>query len=262
MTVPPNATVPVSEVTVAAYGTVFRRLSAVLDLAWLPLLMLLAVALLPAALPQNFDGGTAVLRALPDFLYLVAGALCVNAFGVRWYQTQLFGSAVGRPWLRPWARFLLYTFVLYGALGAVLSVLLLLTVTIGDRGVVFEIGLTALDVAVAAALLWLMARFSLLYPAAAAGAPIGIGGAWRATRDNGWRIVLCWLLTTAPLLLSVQMILGAVFAGFDLGDGKAAPMGLLILRGLIGTVADFLIAALGAAVLSTIYRRLIQSTRT
>jgi len=253
----PNLRVPVADVTVAAYRAVFLRLGAVLELGWLPLLILLAVSIVPAALPANFGDQNAALRALPDFLDLIAGALCLNAFGVRWYQAQLLGAAGSQPWLGPWARFLLYTFALYLALGVVLTPLLYLALAANAAGVAAEAGAAAVDLAVVVGLLLTMARLALLYPAAATGRPIGIGGVWRATRGNGWRIVWCWLFATAPLLLAVQIIMGAVFSGFHLG--ARAPMGLYILRGLVGTMADFLIAALGAAVLSAFYRRLVQA---
>jgi len=249
--------VPVPDVTVGAYRAVFGQIGSVLELGWLPLLILLGVSIIPAVLPPNFGESSIVLRALPDLFDLVAGALCLNAFGVRWYQAQLFGDANHRPWLGPWCRFLLYTFALYAALGVVLAAILFAGTIVGDRSVSLEIGVVALDLAAVAALLLAMARLSLLFPAAAAGRPIGIGGAWNATRGNGWRIVLCWLFATAPLLLGVQIVMGAVFAGFGVGDATNTPMGLYILRGLIGTLADFLIAALGAVVLSDVYRRLV-----
>ena len=254
--------VPVPDVTVEAYRTVFFRLGSVLELGWLPLLILLGVSIVPAILPADFGANSVVLRALPDLLDLVAGALCLNAFGVHWYQAQLFGAAAGgsHPWLRPWSRFLLYTFVLYAVVGGILSASLVLAAVAEDRGAAIETGFGLVDLAVAAVLLLTMARLSLLFPAAAIGRPVGIRGAWHATRGNGWRIVLCWLFTTGPLLLAVQIVMGAVFAGFDIGVGaNAVPMGLYILRGVVGTVADFLIAALGAVVLSDIYRRLIQA---
>lgn len=257
MTDLPTVKVPVPDVTVGAYRIVFSRLGNVLELGWLPLLILLGASIVPAALPADFGGNNVALRALPDLLDLVAGALCLNAFGVRWYQVQLFGGTDHRPWLRPWSRFLLYTFALYAALGVVLAAILLAGSIVGDRSISLEIGAVALELAVVAALLLAMARLSLLYPAAAADQPVGIGGAWRATRGNGWRIVLCWLFATAPLLLGVQITMGAVFAAFGVGGTTAPPMGLFILRGLIGTVADFLIAALGAVVLTDVYRRLI-----
>ena len=257
MTDLPTVKVPIPDVTVGAYRVVFSQLGYVLELGWLPLLILLGVSIVPAALPTNFGGDNAALRALPDLLSLVTGALCLNAFGVRWYQAQLFGGFDHRPWLGPWSRFLLYTFALYAALGVVLAAIMLAGSIVGDRGGSLEIGVVALDLAVVAVLLLAMARLSLLFPAAAAGRPVGIGGAWRATRGNGWRIVLCWLFATAPLLLGVQIVMGAVFSGFSIGGTAAVPMGLFILRGLIGTVADFLIAALGAVVLSDVYRRLM-----
>ena len=257
MTDLPTVKLPVPDVTIGAYRVVLGRLGDVLELGWLPLLILLGVSIVPAVLPVNFGGDNAALRALPDLLDLVAGALCLNAFGVRWYQAQLFGGANHRPWFQPWTRFLLYTFALYAALGVVLTAILLAGSIVGDHSVSLEIGVVALDLAAVAALLLAMARLSLLYPAAAAGQPVGIGGAWRATRGNGWRIVLCWLFATAPPLLGVQIAMGAVFSGFGIGGTTAAPMGLFILRGLIGTVADFLIAALGAVVLSDVYRRLL-----
>ena len=254
----PSLKLPVPEVTVVAYRAVFGRLGAVLELGWLPLLLLLAVSILPAALPPDFGAKSPALRALPDFLDLIAGALCLNAFGVRWYQAQLLGAAgANRPWLGPWMRFLVYTFVLYLALGLMLSAALFLAMAASDRGAAAKITMGALDIAGGVGLLLAMARLALLFPAAAVGRPIGLAGTWHATRGNGWRIVLCWLFSTAPLLLSVQMIMGAVFTGFRIG--AHAPMGLYLLRGLIGTVADFLIAALGAAVLSDIYRRLVQA---
>ena len=252
----PSVKVPVAEVTVGAFRAVFRRLGAVLELGWLPLLILLAVSILPAALPADFGAKNAAMRALPDFLDLVAGALCLNAFGVRWYQAQLLGGA-DRPWLGPWARFLFYTLVLYLALGLALTAMLFLATIAGGRGVAAEAGMGVVDLAVAVGLLLIMARLALLFPAAAIGQPIGLRGTWRATRGNGWRLVLCWLFSTAPLLLGVQIGRGAVFTGFRIG--ARAPMGLYLLRGLVGTVADFLIAALGAAVLSDIYRRLVQA---
>ncbi|MDE2227650.1 MAG: hypothetical protein KGL11_01235 [Alphaproteobacteria bacterium] len=256
----PIVKVPVPEVTVAAYRAVFSRLGAVLEIGWLPLLILLGVSIVPAVLPVDFGADNTALRALPDFLDLVAGALCLNAFGVRWYQAQLFGhaGAAARPWVGPWGRFLLYTFVLYVVLGAAVASVFVLATAAQDRGLAIEIVSFLVDLAVAVALLFTMARLSLLFPAAAAGEPIGLRGAWRATRGNAWRIVLCWFFATAPLLIGVQIVMGAAFAGVG-GGATRAPMGLFILRGLVGTVADFLIEALDAVVLAEFYRRLIEA---
>jgi hypothetical protein len=113
---------------------------------------------------------------------------------------------------------------------------------------------------------WLgMVRLSLLFPAAAYGQPLGLGAAWSALRGNTWRVIACGLLAGLPLILSVVVILGAVFSALDmqLGDlqpddpAHAPPMGLFLLAGVIDTVANFLIVALGASILVDVYRRLV-----
>jgi hypothetical protein len=68
-----------------------------------------------------------------------------------------------------------------------------------------------------------------------------------------------------PLVLSVVIVLGAVFSALnlqisDLQSGDAAltpPMGLFLLEGVIDTVVNFLIVALGASILVDVYRRLV-----
>src|SRR5689334_19699554 len=101
--------VPIAEVTVAAYRAVFGRLGLFLELAWLPLLILLAVALIPALLPANLGNETAGAPiTVANLLEMVVGILCLNAFAVRWYQVALYGGGkaqiAGHPWLRPWGR--------------------------------------------------------------------------------------------------------------------------------------------------------------
>src|SRR6185437_8731891 len=58
-----HAKVPVAEVMIEAYRTVFGRLSLLLDLAWLPLILVLAATILPGYL--RFYQGIAALAALP-----------------------------------------------------------------------------------------------------------------------------------------------------------------------------------------------------
>jgi hypothetical protein len=254
---------PVSEVTVAAYYSVFGRLGLFLELAWLPLLILLGISILPAMLPANFIGGGDRLKALLGLLELLAGGLCLNAFAVRWHQVTLYGgkaSLAGKAWLGPWGRFVGYTVAIYCAIG--LDALLLLMIA----GATGQDNATAQIVMPAAALLltlpvWLATtRFSLVFPAAAAERPLAFSAAWRAMRGNTWRLILCFFLVCAPLVLAVLLAMATVFAllGYA-ADGalESPPMGLYILRGLIDTVANFLIVALGAVVLVEFYKRLV-----
>jgi len=261
--------IPVAVVTVGAYRFVFGRLGLFLELAWLPLLLLLAVAIMPAWLPWLVasDSDSAVLRLLPDVVQLAAGGLCLNAFAVRWHQMMLFPGAAAAPpvsWFRTWLWFLLYTLAFYLANLALFALVFLLS---GGEDLVQSGQILLLGLAAAIALpLWLgMVRLSLLFPAAAYGRKLGPGAAWRAMRGNTWRVVACGLMAGLPLVLSVVVILGAVFTALDLQLGDlqpddpalAPPMGLYLLAGVIDTVVNFLIVALGASILVDVYRRLV-----
>ncbi|HXP13425.1 MAG TPA: hypothetical protein VN795_07175 [Stellaceae bacterium] len=261
--------IPVAVVTVGAYRFVFGRLGLFLELAWLPLLLLLAVAIMPAWLPWLMapDSDSAVLRLLPDVVQLAAGGLCLNAFAVRWHQMMLFPGAAAAPpvsWFRTWLWFLLYTLAFYLANLALFALVFLLS---GGEDLVQSGQILLLGLAAAIALpLWLgMVRLSLLFPAAAYGRKLGPGAAWRAMRGNTWRMVACGLMAGLPLVLSVVVILGAVFTALDLQLGDlqpddpalAPPMGLYLLAGVIDTVVNFLIVALGASILVDVYRRLV-----
>ena len=66
------------------------------------------------------------------------------------------------------------------------------------------------------------------------------------------------VLVSLPTVFAVAMILSAFVAGFHLdilGDSPP-PLGFFLLRGVIGSCADFLVVALGAAVAAGFYRRL------
>src|SRR5579872_3540642 len=109
---PPRIKVPVGEVAIAAYQTVFGRLGLVLDLGWLPLLLLLAARLGPGLLAGYFlpcglgdrDG-----IGITDIVEAVAGLLCLNAFAVRWHQIMLLPRSQAVPrrlFVGAWLRFL------------------------------------------------------------------------------------------------------------------------------------------------------------
>ncbi|HXM84299.1 MAG TPA: hypothetical protein VN899_00745 [Stellaceae bacterium] len=263
--------IPVAAVTVGAYRFVFGRLGLFLELAWLPLLLMLAVAILPAFLPSLAapDSDSIVLRLLPDIGQLVVGGLCLNAFAVRWHQMALFPNPVdaqAQSWLRPWLRFLLYTFAFYLVNLAMLGLLLLVSGG-ADLNQPDQIAMLLLATAVAVPV-WLgMVRLSLLFPAAAYGQPLGPGAAWNAMRGNTWRLIACGFLAGLPLVLSVAVVLSVVFTalGMQIGDLQsddpafAPPMGLLLLEGVIDTVVNFLIVALGASILVEVYRRLVRA---
>jgi hypothetical protein len=263
--------IPVAAVTIGAYRFVFGRLGLFLELAWLPLLLMLAVSIIPVFLPSLAapDSDNIVLRLLPDIGQLVAGGLCLNAFAVRWHQMALFpnpADAQAQSWLRPWLRFLLYTFAFYLVNLAMLGLLLLASGG-ADMDQPDQIVMVLLATAVALPV-WLgMVRLSLLFPAAAYGQPLALSAAWNAMRGNTWRLIACGFLAGLPLILSVVVVLSAVFSalGMQIGDLQsddpafAPPMGLYLLEGVIDTVINFLIVALGASILVDAYRRLVRA---
>jgi hypothetical protein len=264
---PSPTRLPVAEVTVGAYRFVFHHLGLFADLAWLPFLILLAVSITPAWLPLVLPAGAAeniILQALPDFGQLVVGTLCLNAFTVRWNQAVLFPSraeAVMQPWRKPWLRFLLYTLCFYLANLAGLGLIGLVATGFEETSAA-QLAPAAVGLLLLLPILLCAARLSLLFPAAAYSRPLGLRGAWRALRGNTWRLVACGVLVCAPLLLAVVLIMGSLVALLHLQAGDAVlddpPMGLFLIQGVVGTLADFIIAAFGADA----YKRLMRGLET
>jgi len=257
-----RVSVPIAEVAVGAYRNVFGRLGLLLDLAWVPLLILLTATLLPGYL--HFYLGlhsplldwhiTALGLGVEDAIEALAGLLCLNAFAVRWHQAILFGDERLTPpgiFLGAWIRFLLYTLLLY-LISAGLFVALLIANT--DKAPAY----LAPSASLLAILLWTgTIRCSLLFPAAAFGRPLSIAAAWRAMRGNSWRLLGCGFVACTPVLLAVVLILSGAFTGFHIEQFDRLPLGFFLLRGVVETCTNILIVALGAAVLSSFYRRIM-----
>lgn len=256
--------VPIAATIVTAYRSVFGQLGLFLELAWLPLLILLAVSLIPAALGADFAGDDDRLKALPGLAELLAGGLCLNAFAVRWHQVTLYGGKAflaGKAWLGPWGRFVGYTVAIYCAVFLVALILYFVADAVGDDDPVAKVALPATAFVLTLPVWLATTRLSLVFPAAAAERPLRIGAAWRAMRGNTWRLVVAFFLACAPVALAALLTMAAAFAALGYGVGSSAldspPLGLYILRGLADTVANFLIVALGAAVLVEFYKRLV-----
>jgi len=259
----PRVLVPIAEVAAQAYRAVFARLGLLLELAWIPLLVMLAATLLPGYL--QFYLGWSVLPAwqgdsyglgLEDLIEVAAGLLCLNAFAVRWHQAMLFGGEGKTPpglFPRAWLRFILYTLLLYLVSALVLAAVLLAS---ADEDVAPYLAPIA---GLAITFIWAgMVRCSLLFPAAAFGNPLGLGGAWRAMRGNSWRLLGCGIIACAPAMLIVIVLLSGLSTELQLDpSGAPVPLGFFILRGVIETCMNFVIVALGASVLSTFYRRIL-----
>lgn len=254
--------VPVAEVMVEAYRGVFGQLNLLLDVAWLPLLVLLAAAILPGYL-HLYRG----LIALPvwrgdrfglsveNLTEAVTGLLCLTAFAVRWYQVTLFAKGRNAPagiFVGAWLRFLAYTLLLY-LIAAMLIVVLLLS----DQDSVPDVVGIVVGAAMMAA--WLVpVRCMLLFPAAAVGKPLSIAAAWRGLSGNTWRLFATVMLVSIPVVFVTAMIVSAFFAGFhiDVSGDRLPPLGFFLLRAVLSTCGNVLVVALCAAVIAGFYRRL------
>ncbi|HWE75474.1 MAG TPA: hypothetical protein VG328_20100 [Stellaceae bacterium] len=251
----------VGEVMVEAFRGVFGQLSLLLDVAWLPLLVLLAADILPgylhsyANIPWPVWRGDQLGLNLENAIEAVAGLLCLTAFAVRWYQIALFSAAhPARPglFLGAWLRFVLYTVLLY-----LIAALLILAMLLVDHDGVPDYVALLTGAAMMAA--WLApVRCMLLFPAAAAGKPLSIVAAWRSLGGNTWRLFVAVMLVTIPVVFVTAMVVSAFFAGFHIeayGD-KVPPLGFFLLRSVLSTCGNVLVVALCASAIAGFYRRL------
>lgn len=253
--------VPVAEIMVEAYRGVFGQLNLLLETAWLPLILLLAAAIIPGyvhlyrgvALPTW--RGDRLGLSIENAIEVLTGLLCLTAFAVRWYQVSLFTAARSAPtgiFLGAWLRFLVYTLLLYLIAGILIVALLL-----SDRdGVPDIVGLVA---GIAMMVAWLApVRCMLLFPAAAAGKPLSLAAAWRGLGGNTWRLFVTVLLVSIPVVFITAMIVSAAFAGFhiDASGDQAPPLGFFLLRAVLSSCGNVLVVALCASVIAGFYRRL------
>lgn len=261
---PPRARVPVGDTVAEAYRGVFGRPGLLLELAWLPLLVMLAAALLPDFVGLNLPVialsplGESAGLPVRDLVEALVAVLALNAFAVRWHHAVLFANAGGVPpglFLRAWGRFLLYMLGLYLASAAPVA-LAVAGAALAGVGLALP-GLVLIPAAVSL----LAFRWSLLLPAAAYGRPLGLGEAWRQMRGNTWRLVACSLAAGGTVVMGAVLIFAAILSAAHIGLTdplpEPVPPGLLILRALVDTIADFILVALGASILAAFYRRLV-----
>jgi hypothetical protein len=245
-----------------AYRNVFGRIGLISELGWIMLLILLAASILPALFLPGASRGDPLRLDPLDYAQAGITLLALSAFAVRWHQLILLGDPRRQSptlFFRAWLRFLIYGCALYAALGAILAITLL-----SMKPLITSMTVKALMAVVALTLCWLAllvaARSALLFPAAACGRPLSLGGAWRLMGGNSWRLVWASVLTALPLKAATFAVITVLVAAI-MPEGSeqlaAPPLGFVILIGVIETVSDMLLAALGASVLSGFYRELV-----
>jgi hypothetical protein len=258
--------VPVADVVFAAFRSVFGRLGLVLELGWLPLLIILAALLLPdLALRYLVAGGLASVSTDFDIGNLIQEtivALCLSAFALRWYRMVLLADPRALPrrvFAGVWVRFMAYSAGVGALVGALVAAMVITIPAADDSGAVAVATRTLVGV-VATAVSLGIARMSLLFPAAAYGAPLGLGAAWRAMRGNSWRLVGANIMAVMPIVLFVNLLI-ALLAGAHLISPEeladAPSVGFILLYGVVAAVLSLIMAALGASILSEFYRRIM-----
>lgn len=258
--------VPVGEVVIAAYRSVFGRFGLVLELGWLPLLLMLAAWLLADLAPRYLAPWTETPPAAPPFdlgapIEAVAGVLCLTAFSLRWHLLMLLGDAYALPrrvvaWA--WLRFIGYTALVCAAGTALFFATGLTGAEADGPGTLARRVAAAL---LATALCLVTARLALLFPAAARGMPLGLGEAWRAMRGNGWRLAGATLMAVAPIVLVTVVLVAQLLSAARLGPAEDLvadpPLGLVLLNDVVVAVLGFVLTALAASILSDFYRRVV-----
>ena len=261
----PPVQVPVGEVVIAAYRAVFGHFGLALELGWLPLLILLSAFVLPD-LALHYLVPPAVTASAPpglgidDLGQLVIGIFALSAFAVRWYQLMLLADPRALPFrvsLRAWLRFAAYGLAIL-AFWTGFYVAAALTSRAAPGG---SDGVIVVEAVIAALLFIGITRLSLLFPAAAHGAPLGLTAAWQAMSGNVWRLVGANILAVLPLFFTNVLIVGAIgdlaFADPTEAPLASAPLGYFLLAGVIQAVTGFVTVALIASIASEFYRRVM-----
>lgn len=220
---PPTAAVarlPVWATVREAYGIVLKA----------PELLLRAIAI-PLLLSILLLGVTTAMPPLPlvSFIFAIAGLAPYAIFGVAWCRLTLLGPEAGRPLLFPsWApchwRYLGFLV----AQAVIISGLLVPPIIMGTiqatnpanpSSVLLLFALS--ELAVVVGVVYLAARLSFVFPAAAAGEKYTWRHAWAHTRGQGMRLLGTIALSIVPTV-AVLWVIAQGIGIFDFPEIDAA----------------------------------------
>jgi hypothetical protein len=262
--------VPVGEVVIAAYRSVFGRFSLALELGWLPLLVVLAGIVLPDLALRYLVPAAAAATTGTTSLFdntdignigeLAISILALSAFAVRWYQLQLLGDPrvlPARRWLRAWLSFAAYGL----AILALCTGLYALFAWGSAMPAETAAGVALVKAVAVSALLIGITRISLVFPAAAYGAPLDPAAAWHALGGNVWRLAGANVLVMLPVVFSFSLVTSAVLTAAGVDEETIAttplPLGVILFGGVAQALASFVMVALAASTASEFYRRIV-----
>ncbi len=260
-----------------SHSLVFNRLDLLLKAATVPYLITMVLTVF-SLMAQPNPG----LVFLMTILFFVPYTL----FGVAWHRLTLLGPRVSPPrvavtWKRQHWRFLGYA-VAVTAIGyclwvgvTLLSVLLALPM--GESGMFASESLKLyIFIAITMVIggigfLYLIMRFSFVFPAVAVEETYGLRHAWTHTRGQGFRLIGLMILTALPIMLvgwlltiildflvfggmNMQMIMGNLPEGTAIEDFVAVNFTPFIILHGISNVVNYLLTAVMVSAISIAFR--------
>lgn len=144
--------------------------------------------------------------------------------------------------------------IIVGGLGAVIGA------ASSDAGSAPESSTLLLVILLVQMFVWLSlglfyARFSMLFPATAADAHMGIREGWRFTKGNGWRLLWIIVLVAVPII-AVTWPINLVISVVAYETGAIGSLTANLIIALIGQFFGFLTIAVGVSALSISYKRI------
>lgn len=240
---PTDFRIDIEGATGRAYRALLENWRLVVEMAWLPFIIVFGLELLGFGAGEVVTAGHGATRSVLQGLGGVFGFIVfATVFYARWYRFLLLGER-SSPLLfgRAWQSLVIVSFKFVALLFAGMLILL----AIGSPPYALPkvlaflggIGLTL------AAL-----RVSLIFPAAALEQPILFRTAWQLMTGNSWRLFVCVLLCFVPFAV-VEGVLGRANAG---GLG---PLAFVI--GAADLAVEFAGLAVLAALFSEAYRGIV-----
>ena len=174
-----------------AYEAVFQNLQSVVERAWLPFVLVLAVEIVGMAIGGGGEAGHLLSWMLGALAFLIFG----TTFAVHWFRHLLLGEAAsGELFPRAWRPlfFAALTITLLVFAGGIV-VALIGMVTKPLAFLIWAVG----SILVALAAL----RVLPMLPAAAVERPIDVRGAWEMLAGNYWHYIACALICYVPFAL-------------------------------------------------------------
>jgi hypothetical protein len=222
----------------AAYATVFDNARLAVELAWLPLAILLGIEILAFLL----GGGGLLGRALGGLIHAVGFIVFSTVFAVRWHRFVLIGENIAVGLFPPGFAGFVVAAIKIGVAVAVGYIVLAVIAVLPPHILTVPLAVIG-GIALALA----SVRVSLIFPAAAVERPISLRQAWHLMTGNYWRLFACVLLCALPFGI-VNYLAEQI--------GGTLPWVLWFVFEAIGMAVMFAGLAVVASLLSDLYRGL------